>query len=484
MNDMPTNQSDASGDDDIVERAAAAVVAERPPDSLGNDVLRNASAWAVPVTTSRSKALLGYSAVAALVFVATSVGSYFVWGRDPATPPTVDPTAGRVPIGPSNSAAFAPDADTFYTSPSFQPARAMAGVYRPNFRSVVAGDAPVMVATGQRDPLQLGAHAPYRLGGHTLHIWDWSKSSLSRVEKDTRLWAHELFALSPDGRHLVWPKGKVIHLATGEESKIDLGGEYYKSPRVRIRRIKALQFTPRGDQLAVLLNDINTKPSTHPLRPREITNTNVMQLVSFPGGELNCTIPSGRLVMAFTSDSARVVVAEPAEELKQTLVEYDGRTGELRRRLEPRLKGFAYAIESSPDDQYLAVFDGSAGLMIWNWSSGELLHAIDDVRHASYTTVMSFSPDSKLIALASVQWVEIVDVRSGELVAKRKEINGGRIRWSADGKTLTVISRHSYYEGGPEGLYNTVPAVHVWDWKNNKLLESMDSPSPKTPRKP
>jgi hypothetical protein len=78
----------------------------------------------------------------------------------------------------------------------------------------------VIVGTGRLEPIELGALVPYAEDGSTLHVWAWSKSTKCRVFKDTRLWPHERFALSPDGQWLVWASGNVLDLTSGEKSKI------------------------------------------------------------------------------------------------------------------------------------------------------------------------------------------------------------------------------------------------------------------------
>lgn len=79
------------------------------------------------------------------------------------------------------------------------------GVYRETVRFAIAADAPVIVGTGQAEPIKLGSEVPYSQGGDTLHIWDWSKSPQSRVMKNTRL----------------WPQDVLQHLSHGQTWKLD-----------------------------------------------------------------------------------------------------------------------------------------------------------------------------------------------------------------------------------------------------------------------
>ena len=75
-----------------------------------------------------------------------------------------------------------------------------------------------------------------------------------------------------------------------------------------------------------------------------------------------------------------------------------------------------------------------------------------------------------------------IDVATGEIVSSLKQENAATIRWSADGKTLTVITPLGAGEGGdrlPVGRYDVYPWVHEWDWRSGKAIRSIaasDSP--------
>jgi len=373
---------------------------------------------------------------------------------DPASQPAITPGAAAVQVG----------------SP--------AGVYRTHFACAAASNAPVIVATGHKEPLELGAYMPYNRAGDTLHVWDWSKSSKSRCFPGVRLWPTGKFAVSPDGKYLVWSDGRVLDLQTGKHlKKIDLGGDLYPSDSINIDRIRNLKFLPYGGLLAVSINDVRVKPSRHPLRSQEIDNRITTQLIHFRTGDKACELPTGSNC-ACTPIPKHVVAAAPQQKSSQQLVEYAIDGGTVARTFAPPLPDHAYAVEASPCGRFIAAHVGKGGLMIWNAKTAQLLHKIDRVKDVSYTSVMQFSPDGQYLALSGIPTVAVVDVPRGVLVASIKSCPAAQIRWSQDLKTLTVITGKLHYEGGPAGIYSKLMAVQKWDWRNNRLIQAFDCAPP------
>jgi len=192
---------------------------------------------------------------------------------------------------------------------------ATAGVYRRTVRFAFASDAPIIVGTGRAEPIELGAEVPYEESGHTLHVWDWSKSRVSRVMKDARLWPDDRFVLSPDGKRLVWAMGDVLDLATGDRSKIDLGGEFHID---KLTRIEHLQFAPDGKRLALLVTDLVLTKSTHQLRQQDLSTKQSLQIVEFPSGKLVCEFPADTLAhlpLALSADGRRGRVSDASRQV-------------------------------------------------------------------------------------------------------------------------------------------------------------------------
>src|SRR5262249_28371786 len=154
-------------------------------------------------------------------------------------------------------------------------------------------NAPVLVGTGQTDPLPLGAFVPYSRGGHTLHVWDWSKDNVSHVYKDIRLFESQRFAVSPDGKTLVTSQGKVIQLAKGDVTQISLGDELYSNHGDHLRRIQGLMFSPDGSRLAMLATNLELDPPSHPLSRNDVKFFEEILVLKFPEGRLLSRIPAG-----------------------------------------------------------------------------------------------------------------------------------------------------------------------------------------------
>jgi hypothetical protein len=478
----------------LLDNAIEAVNSELLPPGMGNRVLDEAASWNPLDLPAPSSSWAGYLTVAAAAFITTSLAWILLWPTLAGLPfiaggpnnginntYAVNSTADNsTAFGGLNSTAApiaAPIAKVIPKRKSYS--GGPMGIYRSTCRGVVAKNSPIIVATGQKVPLRLGQYVPHSQKGSTLHVWNWSESNESRVYENIRLWPHEEFAVTPDGKQLVWPSGRVLDLETQQETKIDLGGEHYHGTAAVLDRIKRLQFGPRGERLAVQINDINVVPSDHPLRKRDLANREVTQILDFPACTLKCEIPGGRL-LAFSQNSDDVFSSVLSGEHMEQIVEYDGNTGEVTRKFEPSLKGYAYAIDISPDGKRLAVYDGKTGLLIWNRESGELLHRVEETHGNVSTRVIKFSPAGKFLAMGlSPSEVVIVEVEQGGITTSLKQGSVDTIQWSKDGKKLTVVARQSIGEGmGPAFVYNIHKTVTKWDWQKKKIIKKMDSRPP------
>ncbi len=354
------------------------------------------------------------------------------------------------------------------------PARARApgspaGVYRRTVRFAFAADAPIIVGTGRADPIELGAEVPYEESGHTLHVWDWTKSGLSRVLKDTRLWPHDQFVLSPDGKLLVWAKGDILELTNGGRSKIDLGGEFHVD---QLPRIERLQFAPDGKRLAVFVSNLVLTKSAHPLRHEDVATKQTVQIVEFPSGKLVSEFPGGatpELPVAFSADGRRFVSQYAVGKSGQKIVERSARTGEVIREYEPHLREFSPTMDWSADGKTLAVYDSAGEILLWDTQTGELKHTISKLYHSM--EYLRFSPDGKLLAFSTLRpgsaMLLLIDVASGTVVGSRPQKIPGNIHWSRDSKSLDVIATgNSIAErpGAAGGLavFNVFPSVETF----------------------
>jgi hypothetical protein len=345
------------------------------------------------------------------------------------------------------------------------------GVYRQNISFVAASDAPIIIGTGQKDPIELGAQIPYSQEGNTLHIWDWSQSTKSRVFKDTRLWTHERFDLSPEGRWLVWASGTILDLSTGDKTTIDLGGEYFfDNAGGKLERIQGLQFTPDGSRLGLLVSNLVVAKSDHPLRKQDFATAHSVQVVEFPAAKLVCEFEAS-FPIAFSQDGKRVVSATPPAKFAQQIVERSAETGAVVRKYEPEIREYAYAMCYSPNGKHLAVYDGVGEVLVWETATGEVAYRVDVRQAVQSSATLRFSPDGRHLAIGVFQKIYVVDAATGAVEATATAASANQIHWSADSKTfhvLSYVSTRGLSEGvdekGQRTLSNMYPQVEKVDF--------------------
>ncbi len=338
----------------------------------------------------------------------------------------------------------------------------------PIIHSQVADDAPVIIANGGKDPIPLGSAT--REGGGLLHVWDWSKGTRSRVLPEVEFWGNMKVVLTPDGKQLVWASGKILDLGTAKWTKIDLGGADVKVGGSIYNRIGDMRFCPDASRLALFVTNFVKNEPGH-------IESEVVQVVEFPTGRLLCEFPPGEqyaLRMDFSSDGRQFASADSGRQILRR----DSATGKILKSYAPTLKSQVMGVAVSPDGKYVAASQREPGnLYIWESDTGRLMHRMDggDLRklggHNPAYGAMRFSPDGKFLAAAYWNRLFVFDLATGKTVAALKERMGTSIQWSADGKKLTVVTPATIGERTVAGRENTYPAVHQWDWRNNKQIE-------------
>jgi WD40 repeat protein len=332
----------------------------------------------------------------------------------------------------------------------------------------VADNAPVIIANGGKDPIPLGSTT--REGGGALHVWDWSKGTRSRVLPGIKFWGNEKVVLSPDGKQLVWASGRILDLSTAKWSKVDLGGADVKIDGGTYTRIGDMRFSPEGSRLALFVTNLVKD------MPGRI-ESEVVQIVEFPTGRPLCAFPPGEqyaLRVGFSSDGKQIASADPGRRISRR----DSATGKVLESYIPALESQVMGVAISPDGTYVAASQREPGdVYLWEAGTGRLLHRIDgeDLRKlGGYDPAygaMRFSPDGKLLAAAYWSRLFVFDVVTGKTVAALRETSGTNIQWSTDGQKLTVVTPVVVGERTVAGRENTYPAVHEWDWRNNKQIE-------------
>lgn len=458
--------------DDLLDRAIQAVLSEPVPSDVRGRTIDTAAAW-IPMPLRRLRLDFwrrrsALAAAAALLLISVSVGICLFVSND------------RAPkIAPAEDSAQSDDASDRNTGTSLP---SFAGLIRSNTRAAVAENAPVIVANGGMKPIHLGEFVPYREAGSFLHVWDWSKSPMSRVLPRTHLGEKNRIAISPDGQRLVWAKGDILDLETGTRSKIDLGGASHSvTGEEAIRRIRDMRFSPDGNRLALLVSHYKFEQANHPLRREDLTKTEVVQIVEFPSGKLLCEFPAGeshRLRIGLTADGSRVFSGMPPGKRYRQVVQRETATGDLLRQYEPRSNSQLLAICVSPDETHVAACEYDGDVFIWKADSGDLIHHIAEPPFKGpWDECARFSPDGKYLAVHSgTLRIHIIEVATGKIVNTVRQSTARDIHWSADSKTFTAVTPFSHGERNDKvHLYNVYPAVHEWDWPNAKRIRSLTS---------
>lgn len=327
---------------------------------------------------------------------------------------------------------------------------------------VSAERAPVIVANGGKEPIRLGSSTDE--AGSLLHVWDWSKSPISRVLPDVEF--RGLMTVSPDGNQLVWGDGAILDLRTGHRSRIDLGDLDLNPETGAYRQIGGMQFSPDGGRVALSVTHLERRPSKS--EPPEI-KAEMVEVVEFPSGRRICEFPAGvryGFGIGFSPDGRHIASTDPA---KQVMLR-GAATGEIHQRFAPALASQLMGVAISPDSQYVAAVQlQPCVLFIWESDTGRLMHRIEG-GNQPYWGMIRFSPDGKHLA-AALEHLVVCDVQTGETTPLGPSAYcPTNIQWSDDGRRVTVVTpvmTSDWTQGSRENRY---PSVDVWDWRNQRRI--------------
>ncbi|MHC4145497.1 MAG: WD40 repeat domain-containing protein, partial [Planctomycetota bacterium] len=192
----------------------------------------------------------------------------------------------------------------------------------------------------------------------------------------------------------------------------------------------------------------------------------VVRILEFPSGKLLCRFGAAepfKLRIGFSPDGKHIAAGDPN---KQILLR-DATTGQIIKRYEPVLDNQIYSVALSPGGHFVAAADSEGNLLFWEADTGRLIHKQNGSGEGIDVGCLRFSPDGKFLAAAESNQISVYDAATGNVVGQIKQ--GWRspsdVRFSADGKTLTVFAG---VPSGTEDGRDIYPSVHVWDWKNGK----------------
>ena len=187
--------------------------------------------------------------------------------------------------------------------------------------------------------------------------------------------------------------------------------------------------------------------------------------------------PDGKLVLAACSDAT---MAMPYATIQVFIKVLDAATGNLIREIgrhavktgfSDQMQFLVYDLTFSPDGRLFMSSDMKGNYNLWNVSSGELVrnikrpdeHIIFDISSSS----TSFSPNGKLVAIASAASVRLYDVGSGDEVAALIAFD--------DGEWL-ITTPNGYYSSSEKGDQYLDVSIGGKPYSTAQLRESFFRP--------
>ena len=232
-----------------------------------------------------------------------------------------------------------------------------------------------------------------------------------------------------------------------------------------------------ASRLALLVSNLVVTMSVHPLRKQDFATSHSIQVVEFPAVTPVCEFEAS-FPIAFSQDGKRVVSASPPAKFDQQIVERSAETGKLVRKYEPDIREHAYALCYSPDGNHLAVYDGVGEVLVWETATGEVAYRVDVRQATQSSAALRYSADGKHLAIGVFQKLVVVDAATGAVEATSATTSPNQIHWSADSKTLHVLSYVStrgltedVNQGGQRTLSNMYPQVQKVDFQALRAKE-------------
>ena len=481
---------------DAVDQAISATISKPIPQESLDRTLGAAMAWdpAPRVVPRRLRYSRIRSLAAALLLVAVIGLSVFGWIRvRERASPAIDSTRDSDSFAQRESeTSEARQALTF-----FEP--------RPVTAPIVADAASIFVCVGPDSAVEFGQLVPHRAIVHgsteepaRMHFWDWSKSDTSRVMDAPRFQYGS--ALSPDGTMLLTLAGKSINIVMRETRSFEAFAVEEG------QRLEQLWFSPSGRYVAARIRVDEEGKQAH--KNQSSTRYRwALRIVELAADKIVAEFVAGGYgAPAFSPDEASIIYTRPLEEPasegatdgpdlehRHVAVRRDLRSGQVESEYKPaydsdETSALIHAdrifepmgICVSPDGRFVAIGYYYGQLFIWETASGQpVLHHLflrDDRTRDTFfqAAMMRFSPDSRLLAMASGSRLKVLDTRTGAIVAEHYHESTPKfahLRWSPDAHLVTLVTQSGLGGFGadngfpPKPTADIMPRVYDWDWK-------------------
>lgn len=349
----------------------------------------------------------------------------------------------------------------------------------PITRPLIAESAPVVACLGPARTMRLGeivTQADVVAGLDPsvvrLHVWDCSKSDLSRVLLIQR---SELGTLSPDGKIMLTSEGETIDLGSKQTQQ-------YSGFRVAAgQHIAALQLS-RSKQFASAIihlrtdvESLQTDPPTEDIR--HFWNLRLLQLdgASHTGKKLGEFPVNARPGVAFANDESLVVHSTD----QHYIVCRELPSGNIRTQFAPSLGVHgAVGLAIAPNGQTVAAAGYQGSLFLWDVPSGILRVRLDgsglsgEPHSVFRAEVLRFSPDSCYLALLSGNRIRVIDVQTGVTLHEHQDPRRSRYvqaQWSNDAATISLFTSS---QPVPDKHADRLPCVDEWQWMKGARLPS------------
>lgn len=460
--------------EDHVDRAIAAVLSERMSRESLERTMATALNWET-TPANRSYSPRHWSRVqvvaVAAVLMLIGVGVFLRFsGRHGDGPPANDLDRRS---SDSNSVALSESDHQREPHRFYEPV--------PMIGTSVADIAPILVTNGPEHPVKLGEKVAHEDVGKgltddlvRLHVWDWSKSDLSRVMVVKK--AYRGSTLSPDGTLLLGTTGKAIEIATGKTRE-------FKGFTVKVgQRLWRQWFSPNGRYVVALIHLRSEKEQVQLSPPLySMRHWWSLRVIDLATGKIIDEFPAAGLPAAsFSPDETSLIYASP----ENCVTRRDLATREIQMEYRPSFGvRDVVGIASSRDGRFVAAGHYDGELFIWETQSGKqvlnhkFLRDNGELDRFFQPRVLRFSQDGKFVAMASSGRLKILETRTGRIVAQHYHETTpifAHLRWSDDGEQLILLAATDVAEFGtdsgfpPKVTADILPRVYEWNWKTGE----------------